>query len=423
MLDPRHLLRQMFDAAVSAASPHLHVPKALPKPPNGRTIIVGAGKASAAMASVLEQHWHGSLEGLVVTRYGHGMSCKKIEVVEASHPVPDRNGEIAAHRILEMVKGLSEDDLVIALISGGASSLLALPGVGLTLEDKQAVNGQLLRYGIPISEMNCLRKHLSAIKGGRLAAATFPARCVSLVISDVPGDDISLIGSGPTCADQSTAADALAIIDRYKLDVPSAVLEFLNSPASETPKPDDLRLSRASAILIASPQQSLEAAAKVVREAGMTPVILSDSIEGEARELGSILAGIALQVRRFGQPALAPCVLLSGGETTVTVRGNGVGGRNVEFLMSLALKLQGAEGIHALSADTDGVDGSIEVAGAIIDPTSLRRARTLGIDVEKSLASNDGHSLFKMLGDQIITGPTRTNVNDFRAILIEGTEM
>lgn len=416
--DSRKLLRAMLDAAIEAALPETCIAANLPGPPKGRTIVVGAGKASAAMALALEQAWDGPLSGLIVTRYGHGAPCKRIEVVEAAHPVPDDKGTQAAARMLHMMQGLSEDDLVIALISGGGSALLSLPADGISVADKRAVNRALLASGAPISEMNCVRKHLSAIKGGRLAAAAFPARVVSLVISDVPGDDLAAVASGPTIADPTTFAEARAIVAKYGLELPESVRLHLDRAADETPKPGDARLARASATLVASPQKSLVAAAQVAARAGLTPLILGDAIEGEARDVGYVMAGMAQQVRRFGQPAKPPCALVSGGETTVTVRGRGAGGRNVEFLLALALKLNGAGGIHALAADTDGIDGAREVAGAFIDPSTLARARKLGIDPWAALADNDGHGFFGALSDQIITGPTLTNVNDFRAIII-----
>lgn len=414
----RALLTSMFEAAVAAATPSACMPAFLPRPPKGRTIVVGAGKAAAAMAKALEESWPGPLEGLVVTRYGHAVPCQRIAVIEAAHPVPDLNGVRAAARMLALVEGAGEDDLVIALISGGGSALLSLPAEGLLLSDKQAINKALLKSGAPIDEMNCVRKHLSAIKGGRLAAAAFPARVVSLVISDVPGDDLAAIASGPTVADPTTFADARAILARYGIDGPAPVIAHLEAAQEETPKPGDPRLVRCETHLIASPQQSLLAAAVVARKAGITPVILGDSLEGEARDVGIVMAGIARQVARHGQPAAAPCVLISGGETTVTVRGKGRGGRNVEYLLSLAVKLGGQSGIHALAGDTDGVDGAEEVAGAMIDPTSLARARAAGLDPIASLDNNDAHTLFQALGDQIVTGPTLTNVNDFRAVLI-----
>jgi hydroxypyruvate reductase len=412
------LLRAMFDAAVAAALPARCVPANLPPLAKGKTIVVGAGKAAAAMAQAFENSWPGPLEGLVVTRYGHAVPCQRIQVLRAAHPVPDAKGMDAARRILQMVGGRTPDDLVVALISGGGSALLTLPADGLTLEDKRAVNTALLGCGANIQEMNCVRKHLSAIKGGRLAAAAFPARCHALLISDVPGDDPSVIASGPTVADPTTFADARAILDKYKIHPPDAVRRRLQAAADETPKPGDPRLAKTTTVTIATPQQSLEAAATVAKNAGITPVILGDAIEGEARDVAKVMAGIAKQVMRHGQPATRPCVLLSGGETTVTVRGHGHGGRNVEFLLALGVELQGEPGFYALAADTDGIDGSEEVAGAILTPDSLARAAQLGCDAKTALANNDGHTFFKTIGDQVITGPTRTNVNDFRAVLV-----
>jgi glycerate 2-kinase len=414
----RDLLRSLFQAAVDAADPAKLVPRHLPPRPLGRTIVVGAGKASAAMARAFEQSWHGPLEGLVVTRYGHGVPCQRIEIVEAAHPVPDAKGAGAAARMLDLVKGLTADDLVVALISGGASALLVAPAAGLTLADKQAVTKQLLASGADIAEMNCVRKHLSAIKGGRLAAAASPARVVTLLISDVPGDDPGVIGSGPTIADPTSVADARAILARYKIQLPPAVQTHLERGADESPKPGDPRLARNEAIMIATPQRSLEAAAAVAKAAGITPVILGDSIEGESKDVARVMAGIVRQVKRYGQPAAAPCALISGGETTVTVRGKGRGGRNVEFLLALAVALRGLEGVHAVAGDTDGVDGQEEIAGAFIDSTTWQRARDKGMDPLARLADNDGHGFFEALGDQLITGPTLTNVNDFRAILV-----
>lgn len=410
----RDILRSMFDAAVGAAMPQQCIAQNLPVRPRGRTIVVGAGKASAAMASEFEKVWGEPVSGLIVTRYGHGAPCRNIEIVEAAHPVPDDAGARGARRMLDMVKGLTADDLVVALISGGASALLSLPADGISVEDKRAVNRALLKSGAPIAEMNCVRKHLSAIKGGRLALAAYPARVVSLIISDVPGDDLAAVGSGPTVADPTTFAEARAIIAKYGIEVPVAVKRHLEAGVDETPK----SLTNTETHLIASPQKSLMAAAGVARGAGITPLILGDSIEGEARDVGFVMAGIALQVRRFLQPVAPPCVLISGGETTVTIKGQGVGGRNVEFLLALALKLNGAPNITALAADTDGVDGGREVAGAFIDPDTSTRARALGIDLATALSNNDGHGFFEALSDQIITGPTLTNVNDFRAILI-----
>ncbi len=415
--DPAALLRAMFDAAVAAADPLQRVAGFLPERPAGRVVVVGAGKAAARMAQAVEQAWDGPLGGLVVTRYGHAVPCTRVEVVQAAHPVPDAAGERAARRILQLVSGLGADDLMLALISGGGSALLALPAPGVTLADKQAINTALLRSGASIGTMNLVRKHLSAIKGGRLAAAAFPAATVGLLISDVPGDDPAVIASGPTVGEASTPAQALAALEAYNVPVPSAVRELL-ATTQGCPAPDDPRLARVTNHVIAAPQQSLQAAAAVARQAGVTPVILSDSLEGESREVGIVLAGIARQVRRHAQPAPPPCVLLSGGETTVTVRGTGRGGRNVELLLSLALSLRGAQNVHAIACDTDGVDGVEEVAGALIGPDTLRRAEQLGVDPAAALADNDGYGFFAALGDQIVTGPTLTNVNDFRAVLI-----
>ena len=418
----RHLLRAMFDAAVATAQPALCVPRHLPAPPKGRLVVIGAGKASAAMARAVEDHWQGPLSGLVVTRYGHAVPCRRIEIVEAAHPVPDAAGERAARRMLQQVEGLTADDLVLCLISGGGSSLLPLALPGLALADKQALNSALLASGAPISEMNCVRRHLSAIKGGRLAAACRPARVVNLLLSDVPGDDPVDIASGPTVADPSTCADALGILRRHAIDIPPRALALLESGEGETLKPGDPRLPAIETRFVATPQLALEAAAEVARGAGLRPFILGDAIEGEARDVARTLAGIALQVARRGQPVAAPCVLLSGGETTVTVRGRGRGGRNVEFLLALAIGLDGRPGIHALAADTDGVDGQEEIAGALLTPDTLARAWAQGLKPRERLDDNDGHGFFEALGDAVITGPTLTNVNDFRAIVIAGRD-
>lgn len=407
----------MFDAAVAAADPLQRVAAFLPPRPPGRVVVVGAGKASARMAQAVEQAWDGPLSGLVVTRYGHAVPCAQVEVVQAAHPVPDAAGEQAARRILELVSGLTADDLVLALISGGGSAVLALPAPGITLADKQATNTALLRCGAPIETMNLVRKHLSAIKGGRLAAAAFPAATVGLLISDVPGDDPAVIASGPTVPEASTPAQALAALANYHVAVPPAVRAHLETSPG-CPGPDDPRMGRVRNHVIAAPQQSLEAAAEVARRSGVTPVILGDSLEGESREVGIVLAGIARQVRRHSQPAPAPCVLLSGGETTVTVRGSGCGGRNVELLLALAIALRGQAGTYAIACDTDGVDGAAEVAGALVGPDTLRRAEQLDVPAAGALADNDGHRFFAALGDQVVTGPTLTNVNDFRAVLI-----
>jgi len=417
--DPRTLLRQMFDAAIASAQPALCLPPHLPEPPSGRTIVVGAGKASAAMARALEDRWPGPLEGLVVTRYGYAVPCERIEIVQAAHPVPDEAGLVASQRIAAKVSGLCADDLVIALISGGGSALLVAPAPGLTLADKRAVNTALLASGATISEMNCVRRHLSALKGGRLGALCHPARVVTLLISDVPGDDPRDIASGPTVGDPTTCADALAIVDRYRMTVPAAVRRLLESGAGESVKPGDPRLARSEIRMITAPQIALEAAARVARDAGVPAYILGDSLEGEARDLGKAMAGIARQVATRGQPFEPPCVLLSGGETTVTVRGPGRGGRNVEFLLSLAVTLDGLAGVHAIAGDTDGVDGAEEIAGALVAPDTLARAWASGVNPRASLDANDGHGFFRALGDSVITGPTLTNVNDFRAILVD----
>jgi hydroxypyruvate reductase len=409
----------MFDAAIASAQPSRCLPSHLPPPPRGRVIVVGAGKASAAMAHVLEDHWPGALSGLVVTRYGYAVPCRSIEIVEAAHPVPDEAGLAAAGRMLQLVRGLDEDDLVLCLISGGGSALLPLPAPGLNLEHKQVVGRALLKSGATISEFNCVRRHLSAIKGGRLAAACHPARVLTLMISDVPGDRPVDIASGPTVGDPTSCADALAILQRYGIELPAAVRELLQSGRGESVKPADPRLARAEWRMIAAPQMALEAAAGLARAEGYATHILSDALEGEARDVGRVLAAIALQVAGRAQPFSAPCVLLSGGETTVTVRGAGRGGRNVEFLLSLGMALGGHPRIHALAGDTDGVDGLEEIAGAMLAPDTLERAWAQGLRPGDALAGNDGHGFFGALGDAVITGPTLTNVNDFRAILID----
>jgi glycerate 2-kinase len=418
--EPRALLRQMFDAAIGAAQPARCVPPHLPSPPQGRLVVVGAGKASAAMAQAVEAHWKGPISGTVVTRYGYAVPCAKIEILEAAHPVPDRGSVEAAKRILKTVRGLSSDDCVLALMSGGGSALCVLPAPGLTLEDKQAVNRELLKSGATIDEINCVRRHLSAVKGGRLALACAPARVVTLLISDVPGDDPVNIASGPTVADPTTCADALAILERHAISVSPAVREILESGGGETPKPGDAHLPRCETRIIAAPQMALEAAAQVARDAGIDGHILSDRIEGESRDVAKALAGIALQVANREQPFAPPCVLLSGGETTVTVRGMGRGGRNVEFLLALALALAGQRDIYAIAGDTDGVDGAEDIAGAIVTPDTLERAFARGLRPRDRLDDNDGHGFFEALGDSVVTGPTLTNVNDFRAIYIAG---
>ncbi|MDE1928058.1 MAG: glycerate kinase, partial [Burkholderiales bacterium] len=391
MTDRRALLRSLFDAAVAAAQPALCLPPHLPPPPRGRTIVIGAGKASAAMAAAVEASWRGPLEGLVVTRYGYAGPCTRIEIIEAAHPVPDGASIEAAQRIAERVPGLGPDDLVLCLISGGGSSLMVAPAAGLSLDDKQAVNRALLKSGATISEINCVRRHLSAIKGGRLGAACHPAKLVTLLISDVPGDDPIDIASGPTVADPTTCADALAIVRRYGIEVPARVVDVLESGRGETVKPGDPRLSGSTVTMIATPQMALEAAAAVARAHGIAAHILGDSIEGEARDVGTVMAGIALQVAKHGEPFAPPCILLSGGETTVTVRGTGRGGRNVEFLLALGIALDGHPGIHALAGDTDGVDGQEEIAGAYLAPDTLARAFATGMRPRESLDRNDGH--------------------------------
>jgi hydroxypyruvate reductase len=418
-LDARTLLVSMFEAAIAAAQPAVCVPPHLPGRPRGRTIVIGAGKASAAMAKAVEDNIDWPIEGLVVTRYGYAVDCRRIEIVEAAHPVPDVAGETAARRMLDLVGGLTADDLVLCLISGGGSALLALPLAGLTLADKQAINRALLASGASISEMNIVRRHLSAVKGGRLAAACAPARVVSLLMSDVPGDDPAVIASGPTVGDPTTCADALDILTRYGIALSPAMRDALESGRGESVKPSDPRLAGAETRMVITPQSALEAAAAIARQAGIDAHIVGDAIEGEARDVGKVMAGIALQVARRSQPFRPPCVLLSGGETTVSVRGNGRGGRNVEFLLSLALTLDGQPGVHALAGDTDGVDGIDEIAGAVIGPDILARARAAGLRPAMSLARNDGHGFFEALGGSLVTGPTMTNVNDFRAILIE----
>jgi hydroxypyruvate reductase len=416
-MTPEELLKAMFQAGVEAALPQLCVPAHLPRRPKGRTIIIGAGKASGAMAKALEDSWDGPLEGLVVTRYGYRLPTERLEVVEAAHPVPDAAGREAAKRIYELVQGLTEDDLVLCLISGGGSALLAMPAKGISLEDKQAVNKALLASGATISEMNTVRKHLSAIKGGRLARAAYPAQIVSLMISDVPGDAASIIASGPTVPDPSTNADARGIIEKYGIDLPDAVSRVLET-IEETPKPGDPCFERVQNVMIATPQASLEAAAAVARASGVTPVILGDSIEGESRDVGLVHAGIARQCAMRGQPQEPPCVLISGGETTITLKGNGKGGPNTEFLLSLAIALDGFPNIYALAGDTDGVDGSEDNAGALIYPDTLKRAEAAGISAKAMLADNDPYTFFKGVGDLLETGPTMTNVNDLRCIFI-----
>lgn len=412
----RALLHSLFDAAVESARPENAIARWLPSPPRGRCVVIGAGKASAAMAAGLDAHWpETALTGLVVTPHGSAIPAGRIEVIEAAHPVPDRASEIAARRILEMVKGLSSDDLVIALFSGGGSSLMALPAGQMSLGDKQAVNRALLASGATIAEMNVVRKHLSAIKGGRLAAAAAPAKVISLLVSDVPGDDPSAIASGPTIAEHGRIEEAVEIVERYQLDLPPAARAVL----ARRDQPPDLS-NADQAHIIASPAQALAAAAHKARSAGLSPVILGDAIEGEAREVAIVMAGVARSIRRHGHPVAPPAVILSGGETTVRIgRGPaGRGGRNTEFLLSLAIALGDMEGVWAIAGDTDGIDGTEDAAGAIITPDTCARAGRLGLDLRGCLDRHDSYCAFDRLGDLVRTGPTHTNVNDFRAILV-----
>lgn len=425
--DPPQFLRELFQVAVQSVSAQQCLPPYLANLDWGRrTVVIGAGKAAAAMAQTLEQQWQllgknvaeAQLQGLVVTPYAHGAPCQLIEVVEAAHPVPDAAGQQAARRILQMVQGLQEDDLVICLISGGGSSLLALPAEGITLEEKRAINKALLKSGAAIDEMNCVRKHLSAIKGGRLGLACAPARVLTLLISDVPEDDASVIASGPGLPDASSCADALAVLTKYAIEVPPHITQHLLAGKDETPKPGDPRFARHQHHIIANAQTALRAAAAFANARGLDAHILSDSIEGEAREVGKVLAALAKQVALYQQPFKTPCVLLSGGETTVTVRGKGRGGRNAEFLLSAVLSLKGQSGIYALACDTDGIDGSETNAGATCSPDTLTRAEAVGLSAKAHLANNDAFSFFAGLDQLIVTAPTRTNVNDLRAFLI-----
>jgi glycerate 2-kinase len=420
-MNPQQLLKDMFDAAIASAQPERCIPHFMPKPSEigrGRFIVIGAGKASAAMAHTVEQNWSGTIEGLVVTRYGYAVPCQSIEIIEASHPVPDEAGLVAAQRIFDLVSNLTEDDTVLCLISGGGSSLLPMPLPGLTLEDKQSLNRELLKSGATIGEMNAVRRHLSGIKGGRLAAACHPARVITLLLSDVPGDDPINIASGPTVPDPTSCHDALDIIQRYGISLPDPVMHVLTSGQGESVKPNDPRLSNASFHIIATPMMALQAAAQVAQASDIKAHILSDMIEGEASEVGKVLAGIALNVAKHNLPFETPCVILSGGETTVTLKGDGRGGRNVECLLSFAITARSHPAIYALMGDTDGVDGVEEIAGAIIGPDTLTRAFNEGIRPLPHLDNNDGHGFFQALGLSVVTGPTLTNVNDFRAILI-----
>jgi glycerate 2-kinase len=415
--DPLPFLRGLFHAAVAAADPMRRVPDALPPKPDGRVLVVGAGKASARMAEAVEAAW-GPCDGLVITRDGYGRPCRGVEIVEASHPVPDARGLAATERMLELLRSCREDDFVLALISGGGSSLLVQPAGAITLEEKQAVNAALLASGAPIGAMNIVRKHLSRVKGGQLAAAAFPARMLALMISDVPGDDPGLIASGPTVGDATTTQDARRILEQWRIPVPASVEAVLAAPTGVLP-PDAPELARVTNTIIAAPAQSLAAAAERAREAGFSVRILGDAIEGEAREVAREHAALARGIQSTLGAGAAPVVLLSGGECTVTRRGDGVGGPNAEYCLALALALDGASGICGLACDTDGVDGAAEIAGAMVDPTTLERATAGGLDPVAALAANDSHSFFAALGDGVVTGPTLTNVNDFRAVLVE----
>ena len=426
--DPLGFLRHLYDAAVARALPGQIIGEFLPAPPKGRTLVLGAGKAGGAMAVAVEQLWprKAAMSGLVITRYGHtppayaaARAGRRIEVIEASHPVPDAAGLAATDRMLQLTQGLRADDLVLVLISGGGSALLTRPADGISLADKQAVNQALLRSGANIGEMNCLRKHLSAVKGGRLAACCAPAQVVTLLISDVPGDDPAVIASGPTVPDPSTCVDALAVIDRYRIALPAPIRARLESGELETPKPGDPAFAKATTRMISTPQQSLEAAAQAARVAGLAAHILSDEMQGESRDVGYVHAALARQVARRGQPFQAPCVILSGGETTVTVKSKGGrGGRAVEFVLGAALELAGQPGVHALAADTDGIDGTEDHAGAVLAPDTLQRAHRAGVSAREHLDRNDAYTFFQAIGDLVITGPTYTNVNDFRALLV-----
>ena len=432
MIDAPRFLRSLFDAAVDAVNParclRPGLEQCLNEIPAGRTVVLGAGKAAGSMAHAVETWWDENragheLGGLVVTRYGHGVACRRIEVVEAAHPVPDAVGGAVAGRIHQIARSLGPDDLAIFLVSGGASALLTLPADGISLADKQAVTVDLLRSGATIHEMNCVRKHLSAIKGGRLAEAVAPARLVTLAISDVAGDAFDVIGSGPTVPDPTLYADARAVLEKYRISPPPAVAARLHDGTDETPGPGDPVFGRTAAVLAATPQMAIEAAARAARAAGVTPVILGDAIEGEAREVARVLAAIASQVARHGQPAVAPAVLLSGGETTVAVRGSGRGGRNVEFLTGFAVALGERSPdclgrISAIACDTDGIDGTEDNAGALYLADTISRAGQAGLSPRRFLDDNDGYGLFSRLDDLVVTGPTLTNVNDFRAILV-----
>lgn len=417
--DPREFFTALFNAAVAAADPEKAIRQFLPAKPKGRTIVIGAGKGSAQMAATFEKAWDGPIDGLVVTRYGYGCACERIEVIEAAHPVPDEAGLVASKRLFEKLEGLTSDDLVVALISGGGSALLPSPPEGMTLADEIAVNEALLASGAPISAMNTVRKHLSTIKGGRLALAAHPAKVVSLLVSDIPGDNPAFVASGPTVPDCATRQDALAIVNAYRLKLPEAAMRHLETDAANAPMPDDPRFAGNEVHVIASAARSLEAAAAEAEKRGIKAVILSDSMEGEAREVAGVHAAMAREIATRGRPFEKPVLLLSGGETTVTIREKGgKGGRNSEFLLAFALGVEGVEGVHAFAADTDGIDGSENNAGAFADFTSAGRMRAAGEDPKAALMRNDAWTAFSAVNDLFVPGPTGTNVNDLRAILI-----
>ncbi len=409
-------LKRLFLRAVEVADPMQSLGAFLPEKPAGRVVVIGAGKASARMAEAVENIW-GPCEGLVITRYGYARPCEGIEIVEAAHPVPDEMGFVATKRMIELVSGLGENDYVLALMSGGASALLIAPAGEISLAEKQAVNQALLASGAPIGQMNVVRKHLSRVKGGQLAAAAYPAKMLALLISDVPGDNPAEIGSGPTVGDTSTTADAKVILEQWKIEVPASVQQVL-AAGSGVLKPDDEQLGRVANVIFAAPSQSLEAARTLAEAEGCDVEILGDALEGEAREVARAHAELALSRQSERPEGSRPLLLLSGGELTVTRRGEGIGGPNAEYALALAFALRGAPGIHAIACDTDGVDGAAEVAGAVIGPDTLARADKAGADVEEALLTNDAHRFFDTIGDQVVTGPTLTNVNDFRAIWI-----
>ncbi len=417
MPDDRHLLKSLFDSAVEAAHPARLIPGRLPAPPEGKTVVIGAGQAAAVMARAVEDNWGADLSGLVVTPSGHSVTCNYIEIVEAAHPVPDTAGCDAAVRILEMVSGLSAEDLVLCLLSGGGSALLPMPAEGISLHDKQSITGELLKSGANIAEINCVRRHLSAIKGGRLATACSPAKIVTLAISDIPGNEVSSIASGPTVPDATTSRMALDIVQRYELRVRENVLAYLKSPASETPKPGDALFNNTSIDILATSDDAMNAAAELAREYQIAPMVLGD-LQGESAGLAREHAELAIQIACGDGPVKPPCVLISGGETTVNVRGTGAGGRNSEYSLALALALDGQPGVFAIACDTDGIDGTEDHAGCYVTPDSLNRADELSLDANRLLKDNDSYRFFSEIGDLVITGPTRTNVNDFRAILI-----